>query len=303
MFQPPAFSNAANIITAALTTSNGINAIKNNLESFANSIDQYTDTVVTSSTTLTKLSLVTLIDASGGNVTVTLPSIATYRGSGLVAPCFKRLDKTTNTVTIQAAGTEYLEDVRANALIPVADSQTSTNNLTLDLINQAVHLYPTSGYGWRLLNHYLPINQASCRVATTASQAFTANIYSTINFTNKTGTNLYDRNNNFNTTTGEYTAPTTGVYQLSLTQAWESPGSSIFQQTVLQYNTGSGYANYLILGEDQTASSAIYYRYTYSPTIYLKKNWKIKAIAVVQSNINLVGGSDTTTFAIHLLSL
>lgn len=64
-------------------------------------------TTITSNTVLTTQTDVP-VDASGGNITITLPSANSYTVPYASGITFQRIDSSTNTVTIQRAGTDTI---------------------------------------------------------------------------------------------------------------------------------------------------------------------------------------------------
>ncbi len=58
---------------------------------------------------------VRLVDASGGDVTVTLPAVSGNNGLEFV---IKRIDNSENTVTVDGDGTEVIEDEETKTLLP-----------------------------------------------------------------------------------------------------------------------------------------------------------------------------------------
>jgi len=62
---------------------------------------------ITTDTTLTTDNLLVLVDATSGNITVTLPTAV---GNSDHTFCVKKIDSSANTVTIKADGIELVED-------------------------------------------------------------------------------------------------------------------------------------------------------------------------------------------------
>lgn len=98
--------------TSAPTTmplySTGTNAVANNLMVGGSQFDGIT--TISANTTIDLTKYYVRIDATSGNITVTLPAASTAFGASLgIHYVFKRLDNTGNTVTIQRAGSDTID--------------------------------------------------------------------------------------------------------------------------------------------------------------------------------------------------
>lgn len=80
---------------------------------------------VTGDTTLDNGYEVILADATGGNLTITLPSVSTYPGQVYT---IKKIDGTINTVTVDGAGSQTIDGELIITIIDQYVSITIANN-------------------------------------------------------------------------------------------------------------------------------------------------------------------------------
>ena len=200
------FNNQPTLASGALVTSSYINGAKNNVESYLNSIDTITDSIKTTNTNLGATDYINPVDASSagaGGLFMNLPRISTL--SGLLGGFyFKKLDSTFNPIYLTPFN-EGIESLRLPATSPI-DAVT-----TLEVPDQSVLIYPVNNK-WRIFQHYLPISSIGCRVYLTNTQNIaTAGQYVKVNLDTKE----YDLRSLFDITQSQFTAPVTGLYQVS----------------------------------------------------------------------------------------
>lgn len=83
------------------------------------SIAQYRITITDATTTLTNINAVVLVDATSGNRVINLPLAASYGADVSPAIKIRRIDSSTNTVTVQRQSTNTLNGVTTETLAPV----------------------------------------------------------------------------------------------------------------------------------------------------------------------------------------
>lgn len=224
------FTNQPTLATNALVNSTYINGVKNNVETYLNSIDTITDSTKTVNTTLTATDLINPVDASSagvGGLNMTLPQISTL--SGLVGGFyFKKIDNTFNPVYISPFN-ERIENLRQPATVPTSFF------LTLEVPDQAVTIYPVNNI-WRIFQHYLPISSLGCRAYLNNSQNIALiNTFAKIAFDTKD----YDPNNLFDVSQSQFTAPISGLYQIAGTIGAYSVSGSARDFTVSAFINNS----------------------------------------------------------------
>jgi hypothetical protein len=118
----------------------------------------------------------------------------------------KKTANNTNTVTIQRAGSDTIEDPNNPLTTPTA------TNYVLRTADSSVTLI-SSGNTWRFNDLYFN-NLFKAKATRNASQTLTTNDWTKIQFT----TEIFDYYNNYdNTTNYQYTVPVTGLYTIQST--------------------------------------------------------------------------------------
>jgi len=213
---------------------NNASDVKNGLDTintYLAGIDAQTVVNATSgTTTLTAGQTLVWADASSGNVTINLPSAS---GVSLQPIMIKRIDTSNNTVTINRAGSDVIEDPFNPLATPVA---TSFNHLIL--CDSWVALYPKST-AWRVIDMDLKVGNLSCYLSTSTAQSV-----NNITFTKLTygvGSERYDpyAMHDTSTNTSRITIKKSGTYIISSNIRFADSSSGIARGFKLTKNNTS----------------------------------------------------------------
>lgn len=195
----PNYTDTSTIASNALITSAGVNSLITPIRTLVNAVDNKT-AVRTSTTPYTitaNTELVLDVDCSGGNKVVTLPA-ATGQTNGIY---IKKIDSSSNTLTVNVAGSDKIEDPLSPALVPSATSY------ILRFPDQQVLLFP-EGVNWRIRYNYIN-NRVRVRAYKNASQTVNSGNTDKVLFQAEE----YDDYNNFASST--FTVPFAGYYDVS----------------------------------------------------------------------------------------
>jgi hypothetical protein len=244
----PPFTPAANIPTGADITSTNSNLIKNTIENWISPLGSYTQQVISANTSLTELQIVNFVDASVGNIDVTLPAISSSVKTSFF---FKRIDNTANTVRILASGSDKIENTFDMPSIPTA------TEYKLYIGNESVELVvkPLSTE-WRIANSYLPVDNLGVGVYVNGNQTVNGGLKIDFN------TIEYDPNANFNTTTNRFTCTVPGYYLFNFNIAW------LAGTTLCEINCFKNGGMYKKCAESQSTGTGAF-RQPWSGAIYL----------------------------------
>jgi len=88
------------------------------------------DTITSDTTLNTTISAVVLVDASAGDVTITLPKLANFNGRYEI----KRIDLSANVVTVKADGSETIDGVNSHDILTQYGSLTVKSVITMWII-------------------------------------------------------------------------------------------------------------------------------------------------------------------------
>lgn len=194
-----------------------VDAPQNN---FISAIDDLRDLgVLTSNTVLVQnRDIMAAMDAASGNRSFTLPAATGQR----FPITLKKVDTSSNTVTINRAGSDTIEDPTNPLLSPTATS------FVLRLPDEAITLYPFGTTQWRVVKHYKP-NRIYAAAYQTSPQALTVAANETlVNFQNDStppfGADPYGF---FDISTNRFTPLMPGRYLITSTIGFQS-GSSAY---------------------------------------------------------------------------
>jgi len=174
--------NSNGLVTRVTESSNNLTVISGN-----------------SNVTITANQDVLILCNNTTNITVTLPPASTQYKRIVI----KKTANNTNTVTIQRAGSDTIEDPTNPLTTPTATSY------VLATVDSSV-TYVSSGNTWRVADLYSTKN-TKVKAWRTGALALPAATYTTIVFDNE----VQDTQNIYNTSTGVFTAPVTGEYLLT----------------------------------------------------------------------------------------
>lgn len=229
----PSFSAGADIVFGSLAQSSKINDIKSPIETFISALagGSVLNGDHTSATNITaNKNPIVFINASGGNATVNLPSA----GSHSLFPIYiKKIDNSVNTVTINRAGSDTIENPDGPIATPTATS------VVLRFSGEALLLYPRSTY-WQVLDKewYVPsirVYKDDAQTITTSSAKVNFNVVN-----DYPTSSAYDTFNLWDTVNYRYNVRRSGVYLVggSVTVA---SGTSSFLQLDAYLNSTSVY--------------------------------------------------------------
>jgi hypothetical protein len=168
---------------------------------FANGIAGIATRTISGNATLTQNVDCIVNVSAGSNITVTLPA-ATGQKFGI---WIKKIDQTYNTITIQCAGSDKIEDPNNPLTSPTATS------LVLRNPDAGFLIFPV-GTIWRIWSRQFT-NRVSCRAYNTNTAIPYGGAFpgSTIIF----DTVVYDYTNGYNNATGVFTAKIPGKYMVT----------------------------------------------------------------------------------------
>lgn len=207
-FATPTIINAAAVVNGDNATPAFMNANLDPLKNFTALVDGLTRISTASATynVTANTEVVIYVDASGGDRIVNLPDCA----GQLHSITIKKIDVSYNIVTVNSSGADTIESSSSNALSP------ATTSHVIAAPNSARTFSP-NGTQWRVeasYDTYLIAFRAYLSSAITMNP--NSGIQTVINMDNDSAGGLgYDIGNNYNTTTKQFTAPFTGLYQFS----------------------------------------------------------------------------------------
>lgn len=233
----PSFTPTPDIPFGGDVTSSGVNTPDNNIENYIDTVDIFSAGTLTGSTTITNANVLNFCNANSASFTVTLPLASSVTTAALR---FKKIDTSINTITLQCAGTDVIENPFGALTTP-----TSTSYL-MRFPDEEVTIYPISSGVYRIISRYV-----NHRFRVRAFKTVNQNVLNgqTLIFESDSGTIGYDLNNNFASNT--YTCPVSGFYLVG-SNAQFAPGSSAEMFLALRRN-GTVYG---LLGASQITTSS-----------------------------------------------
>jgi hypothetical protein len=287
MLLPPTFTAATPVALGSDITSTGVNTIQTPVNNWINTVDNFTANNISSSTTIGYNQIVNFVDTTGGDVTITLPAISTDVTAGI---WIKKGDISSNTVIIQTSGADQIEDPNNRALNPFRIPST----LTLQLADEAVLLFPIAG-AWRIWQHNRDFLRYSAEVFCNTAQSYTAGTGAII----AAGSKIYDYNNNYNTSTYEYTAPFAGNLQISGTiGSYSTSGTRFFSVDLCKF--GSNIRNIFLI---QNIPSGEDCNIPFCRDISVSKGDRMSVAAGFDVNSNIRAGSQFTNITYKMTSI
>lgn len=147
--------------------------------------------------------VIVYVNASANNATIILPLGAQQTASSILV---KKIDSSTNTVTIVRSGSDVIENLNTNTTTP----DNTSNSFVLDFIGESVELYPTpsSTNVWRIMNYYINKDLTYIEAINSGTQSISANITTLVSFDNAITNPL----SLWNTGTNKYTVRKSGIY-------------------------------------------------------------------------------------------
>jgi hypothetical protein len=245
---------------------------------FISAIDDLRDLgVLTSSTVLVQnRDIMAAMNAASGNRFFTLPSATGQR----FPITLKKVDTSSNTVTINRAGSNTIEDPANPLLSPTATS------FVLRQPDECVTLYPFGTTQWRILKHYTPELYVYAKVYASSSTAVT-NTTTVITFNSES----WDYSSNYNTFTNKFTVPIDGIYELKAKIGFDNGGGSANSFYPMFYVNGTNRGRfYEVYG--QSGSNTGFYGETHL-SLVAGDEIDIRARAVLHTRNTSTGEDDT----------
>jgi hypothetical protein len=196
------------------------------LNALANEVmDQRAMAVITANTVLVgNRDIFVPVSTAGGNVTITLPSAAIQARQPIL---IKKVSQDTNTITIQRAGADTIEDPNNPLLSPTATS------ITMRIPDSGIWLFPVpSTTAWRVMYKYSPRRVGAEAFRITSNQTVTGN-FQLVQLNAET----YDDLSLYNAGTYQYTVPVKGRYLVSACLLINGGGSTEMEAYV--YRNGA----------------------------------------------------------------
>jgi hypothetical protein len=204
----PTSGNAPAVNNGDFATPAFMNSNLDPLKNFTNALAGFTRVVTSASTynITANTEIVVYVDATSGSKTVVLPASTGQYHSITV----KKIDVTYNAVNVVTSGSDVIETIATNALVPIT---------TTDSIRQpnSSRTYSPNGTQWRIESNYLN-NKISFKSFLSTNTAITVATGSKMPFVTMSGGNpisgTWDLSNNFSTANNRFTIPVRGIYRL-----------------------------------------------------------------------------------------
>lgn len=230
MIITPAFSSSSPILPGDLVNASSVNSRISNIENFINEIDTFTNLVVNSNTTLTANNILVYVDASGGNITLTLPLASTVTKQPLK---IKKIDNSLNTVTINTVGSDKIEQKNSPLLSPIGTSY------LLYAPDQLVGIFPSNSTTYRVVDEINNDSLFQCILAKSTAQSITNGVFVPVTF--GVGTELLDPMGMHSTSsnTERVNILKKGIYEVNALFRYADSNTGSATRAILIYKNGT----------------------------------------------------------------
>lgn len=203
--------------------------------------DSSRTTVTTTSSLLTTQCGLLLVDATAGNITLTLPASGTSTDDAMYM--LRRIDSSVNTITVQRAGSDTVE---------------GGTSITLNLDTTTEIQIPAGSSNWRVVG-VTGSSRLAGPVFVVGSAVLSAAgaIYTTYSVNAGSSTD-------FNQTTGIYTAPLPGIYLVTGTVTYEYVSAGLGQFTAQIRKNSSAASTVYGYSETSTNNGVVSVPFSYA---------------------------------------
>jgi hypothetical protein len=205
----PPFTAESNIASNANITSTKINNIKAPIEDFIEVLADLTENewdTTNNGDPVPVESVMNTLDATSGDFSLSLPSIASLNPNYKYTYTFKNLTSNGNQPTLNTSGGNGIQTPSETTATP-----TSTSYI-FNIFNEVVTFTPNfTNSTWGILYRYANFGRYRAKVYRVSGQNLTASTPTIVQYTDK----VYDYNNNFDTSNYRYTVPFDGTLQVS----------------------------------------------------------------------------------------